>query len=163
MNDNEILRVEANSSTDDTNVDYIEALSSMKQNTVSKEDYNKLKTENKKLLDALIEGKQIEAPASQVDINSIRQELYGDRDASIDPLVYVTKTLQLRQAIIDSGADDPALPSGHMYTPNSLDKETSQKVADVLQECVDVADGNTAVFMSELQRVLKDTPALRRK
>lgn len=157
------MRIEANSSTDDTNVDYIEALSSMKQNTVSKEDYNKLKTENKKLLDALIEGKQIEAPASQVDIDGIRQELYGDRDASIDPLDYVTKTLKLRNAIIDNGGDDPALPSGHMYTPNSLDKETSQKVADVLQECVNIADGNTAVFMSELQRVLKDTPALRRK
>lgn len=157
------MRIEANSSTEDTNVDYIEALNSMKQNTVSKEDYNKLKTENKKLLDALIEGKQIDAPKSEVDINSIRQELYGDRDASIDPLDYVTKTLQLRQAIIDSGADDPAIPSGHMYSPTSLDKETSQKVADVLQECVDTADGNTAVFMSELQRVLKDTPAMRRK
>lgn len=162
MNENE-MRIEANSSTDDTNVDYIEALSSMKQNTVSKEDYQKLKTENKKLLDALIEGKQIDVPKSEVDIDSLRHDLYSDRDASIDPLVYVTKTLQLRQAIIDSGADDPAIPTGHMYSPTSLDKETSQKVADVLQECVDVADGNTAVFMSELQRVLKDTPALRRK
>ena len=162
MNENE-MRIAANDQEDDTNLDYISALNEMKKNSVSKDDYQKLKTENKKLLDALIEGKQIETPNTQVDIDSIRQELYGDRDASIDPLVYVTKTLQLRQAIIDSGADDPAIPTGHMYSPTSLDKETSQKVADVVQECVDVADGNTAVFMSELQRVLKDTPAMRRK
>lgn len=157
------MRVEVDSPVEGTDTDYIEALNSMKRNSVPKEDYLKLKTENKKLLDALIEGKQIDVPDSKVDIDGIRQELYGDRDASIDPLDYVTKTLKLRNAIIENGGDDPALPSGHMYTPNSLDKETSQKVADVLQECVDKAEGNTAVFMSELQRVLKDTPALRRK
>ena len=75
----------------------------------------------------------------------------------------VTKTLQLRQSIIDAGKDDPAVPSGHMYSPTSVDKESAQKVADILQECVDIADGNTGVFMSELQRVIKDTPLIRRK
>ena len=162
MNDE---RIEvANNLDDDTNVDYISALNEMKANTVSKDSYMKLKAENKKLLDALVEGKQIASEdVATVNPDQLRKDLYGDKDKSMDPLEYVTKTLQLRQSIIDAGKDDPAVPSGHMYSPTSVDKESAQKVADILQECVDIADGNTGVFMSELQRVIKDTPLIRRK
>ena len=41
-------------------VDYIAAINEMKQNSVSREQYNKLQSENKKLLDALVTNKQID-------------------------------------------------------------------------------------------------------
>ena len=39
----------------------------------------------------------------------------------------------------------------------------ANKVATVLQECVDYANGNPSVFQSELMRVLEDTPAAMRR
>jgi hypothetical protein len=40
--------------------------------------------------------------------------------------------------------------------PTDEDVRTAQKVADVLQECVDYAEGDSAVFTNELQRRLVD-------
>ena len=42
-------------------IDYIEAIKEMKQNSVSKEAYEKLKAENKQLLDSIINGTELDA------------------------------------------------------------------------------------------------------
>ena len=41
---------------DDTQVDYIEAIKNLKQNTVDRSKYDELKAENKKLLDSIVNG-----------------------------------------------------------------------------------------------------------
>ena len=54
-NENEnVVTVEDNTS------DYIAQIKNLKENSVSKDDYNKLKADNKKLIDALANGTQIE-------------------------------------------------------------------------------------------------------
>ena len=40
--------------------------------------------------------------------------------------------------------------------PTDDDIKTAEKVANVLQECVDYAEGDSAVFTNELQRRLVD-------
>ena len=54
------------------------------------------------------------------------------------------------------GKPDPFLPIGEQIMPTDQDIQTAQKVADVLQECVDYAEGDSAVFTNELQRRLVD-------
>ena len=57
MQDENLTRVEEEV-VDNTN--YIEALKDLKQNSVSKEKYDALVAENKKLVDALVNGEEIE-------------------------------------------------------------------------------------------------------
>lgn len=145
-------------------IDYISALNEMKQNSVSKEAYNKLKQENKKLLESLVTGKELDP--SQIpekpDIQKLRKELYGG-EKELDNLEYVTKTLQLRKALMDEGQEDPFLPVGSKAIIEGRDYDTVEKVAQTLQELVDYANGDSAIFTTELQRVMVDSPAITAK
>lgn len=145
------------------NMDYIEAIKEMRNNTVSKEAYSKLQDENKKLLQSLINGEAIEGQVipEEVDISKIRQELFST-DKSLSNLEYCEKALQLRNAILEKGGVDPFLPYGHQITPDQVDIEAADRVARILQNCIDYADGDSSIFTNELQRVMVDTSPQRK-
>lgn len=146
----------------DENVDYIQAIQELKSNSVPKEQYSKLKEKNAKLLKSLINGEQIESGAvpEKTDMAELRKTLYSG--AELPNLDYVKKTLELRDAIIDQGGRDPFLPWGEKISPTNDDIEAANRVAKVLKECVDYADGDSALFTNELQRVMIDTGPKRR-
>ena len=136
--------------------DYIKALKEMKERSVEKSEYDKLKAENRQLLDALVNGKSIDVATEEpVDVAKLRKELYGG-DTELTNLEYVEKTLQLRKALMDAGNDDPFLPVGDKVRITNEMREQAQNVADVFQECVDFARGDSGVFTAELQRRTKD-------
>lgn len=57
--------------------DYIEAIKNLKQTTVDKTAYDALRSENKKLLESLVNGEEIQ-PQNKVlteDINTLRKEI----------------------------------------------------------------------------------------
>lgn len=148
----------------DNTPDYIETIKKLKAESVSRADYIKLKDENKKLIDALSNGEYINQPTvtkPQVDKDALRKELYTI-DSNLDDVQYVTKTLELRQAIIDDGGKDPFLGITE-DEPTEQDKLDAQRVADCLQSCVDYADGDNAVFLNELARVTTETRLPRSK
>lgn len=149
---------------DNNEVDYIQAIKDLKENTVPRDQYLKLKNENKKLIQNLVEGsgEVSGAAAPKVDVDQLRKELFK-QDSSMTNLAYIDKALKLREALIEAGDKDPFLPWGKQISPTDSDIATANKVASVLQECVDYADGNAAVFQSELQRVIEDTPAIMRR
>lgn len=143
-----------------SNDNYIEAIKEMKENTVAKEDYLKLKAENKQLLQSLVNGETREAEVKeQVDIQALRNDLFNKDLSNLD---YITNALQLRDALMEQGEKDPFLPYGKNILPTDDDIEKAEKVASVLKECVEIADGNSDVFTNELQRRLVD-PILPRK
>ena len=146
----------------DPDNDYIAALQELKANTVDIAQYNKLRDENKRLLDTLISGGQIESPVSQVDVKQLRSELYGSGQ-TLSNLEYWTKTMQLREAIMESGKPDPFTPQGKQIVATDEDRAAAQKVADGIQHCIEVADGDNLVFTNELQRIMVDTAPIRRK
>ena len=88
-----------NSESQQTNVpdntDYIEALREMRNSTVSKEQYDKLKDENKKLLNSLVNGEVISADMkpAEVDIDQLRKDLYSDTRPDLNNLDYITKKI----------------------------------------------------------------------
>lgn len=136
--------------------DYIEALKEMKKNSVSREAFEKVKKENKQLLDALVQGKEIEIKKEEkADIGQLRKELYNS-DKQLSNLEYISKTLQLRDALIASGERDPFLPYGEKVTITADQIEKAEAVATVLKECVEFADGDSGIFSAELQRRTKD-------
>ena len=66
---NENLINESGEEMLDTNTDYVAAIQELQNNTVSKDQYQKLRSENKRLLDALVSGQQVDLPKTEkVDV-----------------------------------------------------------------------------------------------
>ena len=143
------------------NVDYIEAIKEMKQNTVDKATYNKLKEENKQLLNSLVNGETIDVPKKEeVDIDALRKDLFNNDQTNLQ---YIEKALKLREALLEKGEKDPFLPYGKNIIPTDEDIATADRVARVVQECGDYADGDSDIFTNELQRITVDTAPQRKQ
>lgn len=139
-------------------VDPIETLKQIQENSVPKEEYERVVAERNKIFAAYAKGerKEEETPKTPpVDIQKLRNELYGG-DKDLSNLEYIEKTLQLRQALIDRGEVDPFIPIGHKYNPTAEDIAAAKRVAEGFQHCVDYAEGDSEVFTNELQRITVD-------
>lgn len=154
-------RVEVQDSPNEAE-DYISALNEMKKNTVSKDSYNKLKEENKRLLNSLVSGETMSVEVKPVDVNELRNKLFAE-DADLNNVAFIDTALQLRTALMEQGEPDPFLPIGKRISPTEEDISCANRVATVLQECVDYAQGDSAAFTNELQRRTIDTSPMRRR
>ena len=161
MEEKELINSVPQQETVDDSVDYIEAIKEMKQNTVDKNTYLKLKEENRKLLQSLVNGEQKEVEKEEpVDIDQLRNDIFNKESTNLE---YITNVLKLRDELIKRGERDPFLPYGKNILPTDEDIATANRVAKALQECVDYADGNSDIFTSELQRRMVDSTPIRRK
>ena len=141
---------------DDTS-QYIEAIKEMKANSVSKQAYEKLREENKQLLDSLINGKEIEIPKQRepVDIDKLRSKLF-DEDRPLSNLEYVSNALKLRDELLERGERDPFLPYGQNISPTEEDIIKADRVATVMKECIEYSGGDSELFTNELMRRTND-------
>lgn len=133
---------------------YIEAIKEIKSNTVDKETYLKVQEENKQLLNALVRGETLEEDKSEpkVNVDELRTKLFGTKRKDLTNLEFVSDALKLREALMEQGETDPFVPVGSKIKPTDDDFIKADKVAKVLQECVDYAEGNPDVFTDELKR-----------
>lgn len=139
------------SSTDDL----LNSIKELKENTVSKEEYSKLQGEYKKVLNAYVNNQALkEIPIKEKkNIEELRKDFFTENQNNLD---YIKSALALRQGLIDNGDPDPFLPLGQNIMPTDDDIQKANKVATVLQQCVDYAEGDSSVFTNELQRRLVD-------
>ena len=161
-NENEnVVTVEDNTS------DYIAQIKNLKENSVSKDDYDKLKADNKKLIEALANGAQLEGKVepkmSAVEkINECRKKLFS-KGSNLNNLEYCDTALQLRDALIGIGDKDPFLPFGHNVIATESDIESANRVATIMRDCIDYADGDSDIFTNELQRRTVDVVIPKKK
>ena len=140
--------------TTETEFDPVQAINELKKNTVSKEEYNKVKAEKDKYLKALIEGSQIaDEKKEPVDIDELRKSLFTK---DLDNLTFAKKALELRNELIEREGVDIFVGKGNKYAPDKSDYEAAQRVADAFQSCVDIADGDSEIFTRELMRITND-------
>lgn len=153
--DEKNLNLESGTQVDDMTQDYVAAIKELKQNSVDRSKYDELRAENKKLLDSIVNGTEIaQQPVEpKKSIEELRQAYLKEDQSNLE---YITNTLKLREALMAEGKPDPFLPVGEQILPTDEDIAAAQKVADVLQECVDYAEGDSSVFTNELQRRLVD-------
>lgn len=144
--------------------DYIAEIQKLKANTVSIDDYNRLKADNKKLINALATGEGVAtaAPEPEKNINELRSKLLKE-GSNLNNLEYVQTAVELRDLLIAQGQRDPFLPYGEGVLPTAEDVECANRVASVFKECIDYADGDPDIFTSELQRRTVDAGPIRRK
>ena len=140
-----------------SDVDYIKVISDLKHNSVPIEKYNKLKEDNQKLLNSFVNGEDIQKPdkPEKVDVAQIRESMFGVKAKQMTNLEFIDNALKLRKQILDDGGADIFVRSGHKVQTTHNHYESAQRVAKVLQECVDYADGNSEVFTDELKRRIK--------
>lgn len=157
----QITSESGNETLEDTN-QYVSAILEMKKNSVSKEAYNKLKEENKQLLDSLINGGQVNMQSTkpEVDIKALRNKL-ADVDHPLSNLEYVKTAVELRDALIEKGERDPFLPYGENISPTQDDYIKAENAANVFKECIAYADGDSELFTNELQRRTVDAMPIR--
>ena len=135
---------------EDNSQDYITEIQNLRDTTVPKDEYNRLREENKRLISSLAKGETIEQPKAKPDINTLRKQVFDNEHQS--NLEYWGNVLALRDAILDAGQTDPFLPQGHKVVPTAEDYECAQRVATVVKECIDYADGDSQLFTNELMR-----------
>lgn len=146
---------------DDNGQDYIAEIQKLKESTVSKEQYQKLLEDNKRLIQALASGErgEEEGASAGATLEELRKKLSNPEDMT--NLEYVTAALELREKVMESGWDDPFLPNGTHARATAADREAAERVAAVMQECVEAADGNDGVFTAQLMARTYD-PQIRR-
>ena len=145
---------------EDNTQDYLAAIKELKQNSVDRSEYDKLRAENKKLIDAVVNGQpgqeeQVVVKHSKEQIDDLRNELFNS-PRELNNLEFITKTMELREALIENGEPDPFLPVGKQISPTRDDLEGAEKVAQVYKECIDYAEGDSEVFTNELMRRTRD-------
>jgi hypothetical protein len=142
--------------------DIAQVIDDMRKNTVSKEEYDKVKKQSLELARRLAKGDfdpQKEEPKAKADPNELRKTLQRGDVTNLD---YCKAALELRKIEMERTGRDIFLPNGHNYAPSQSDADEAQKVADVLQECIDGCEGDSAVFTAMLQSRMRDTVLPRR-
>lgn len=167
---------EAKDESQDDNTDYVEAIQKLKENTVAKEKYEKLEQDNKKLLEALINGEQIQVEnpedkeSKDENLNKKIKDLHNKmfvEDYQGSDLEYCQDALELRKAVMERDGEDADifLPRGHNIMVTDYDRQAAQRVADEMQDAIDKSNGSNKVFIALLQQKTIDDlgPAARRK
>ena len=145
---------------EDNTQDYLAAIKELKENSVNRSEYDKLRAENKKLIDAVVNGQPgqeepVVSKHSKEQIDDLRNELFNS-PKELNNLEYITKAMELREALIENGEPDPFLPVGKQISPTRDDLEGAEKVAQVYKECIEYAEGDSEVFTNELMRRTRD-------
>ena len=153
-------KVSVTGTVEDNTQDYINAIKELKQNSVNRSEYEKLRAENKKLIDAVVNGQpgqeeQVLVKHSKEQIDDLRNDLFNS-PRELNNLEYITKAMELREALIENGEPDPFLPVGKQISPTRDDLEGAEKVAQVYKECIEYAEGDSEVFTNELMRRTRD-------
>lgn len=140
--------------------DLVQMVEDLKANSVSKEEYQKLQADNKRLMHALIKNERISTPAEPFDLEKTAKELLTGDNTNLE---YIDKALKIRKNILDTKGIDVFVNQGALERPTEQQKATAETVAQVLQECVDEAQGDAAAFQVALQRRTVDPPLARVK
>ena len=152
--------VSVTGTVEDNTQDYIAAIKELKQNSVDRSEYEKLRAENKKLIDTVVNGlpgqeEQVVVKHSKEQIDDLRNDLFNS-PRELNNLEFITKTMELREALMENGEPDPFLPVGKQISPTRDDIEGAEKVAQVYKECIEYAEGDSEVFTNELMRRTRD-------
>ena len=145
------------------NSEYLAAIKELKANTVDKAKYEALQADNKRLLDAVINGQTVESESEPVELPS-RLELYKkfkENNFSTD-LDYWSNIVELRDATIREYGADPCVtgnfgvgPDGQRVDPEYGEAEQTAEGFETIKEMIKQANGNPTTFRLLMTRAMK--------
>lgn len=151
--------------------EYAAAIKNLKESTVSKDEYEKLKADKAVLVKALagegpVPSEIAQQQAQQADVKELRKRFLNAGEENLTNAEYIKTALQLRQAIIDEGGLDPFLPSGAKANPTPTDIAGANKAAEAFQEWLDAATDESGKVDEELfnafmkKGIAEDSPVI---
>lgn len=141
--------------------DYIQVIQELRENSVSKEEYDKLKEENKKLFNALATGEtiQVENQAPKKTLDELRQDV-ANAESSLDG---IKASLALRKAVMEETGEDIFVAKGSKILATDEDILNAEKVATVFQQWVDESNDNPLTFARIMEANIVDTVPPRKR
>lgn len=144
------------------NTDYIAAIKELKQNSVSKDKYDALAAENKKLVDALVSGEEIEAnEEDELKPRLDYYKAYKENKFNTD-LDYWKNFLNLREATIKEYGKDPCVTGNYGLSPEGErvesaygEAETIDQQLGLIKEMIEESQDDPAVFSTLMQSAMK--------
>lgn len=135
--------------------EYISQINNLRENTVSREEYERIKNDNRELAKALINGTGanipgITKPEKKPDLDDLRKKLFTKK--SKNDLEYFTNLLALRDGVMADGQPDPFLPINREFRATAQDEADAERIATQIKEAIEYADGDPAVFSNDLRR-----------
>lgn len=140
--------------TENDNLAYINVIQDLKDNSVDRKLYNKLKDERDALIQSLANGETL-ATAGATQERTLAECREAFIEKSSGQCEYMEKLLACREAAIREGEPDPFVAEGHYLNPTPYNYQRAQEIADIYRECLDYADGDDKVFMNEIQRRMR--------
>lgn len=135
------------------NIAYINAIQDLKESTVDKKLYNKIREERDALIKSLATGEGTTTVVPEARSLVDCREDYKNPTAS--QCVRMERLLALRDAAIREGDPDPFVAVGHHVQPTAYDYQRAEEIADIYKECLEVAEGNDKVFMAEFYKRMR--------
>ena len=135
--------------------EYINQINNLRENTVSRQEYERIRNDNKELAKALINGTGanipgITQPEEKPDLNDLRKKLFTKK--SKNDLEYFTNLLALRDGVMADGQPDPFLPINREFRATAQDEADAERIATQIKEAIEYADGDPSVFSNALRR-----------
>lgn len=111
--------------------------------------------------DAVINGNVVKPEVAQPlpSVKECREKLLTIVQNGGTNLDYVKASLELNEACEREQGISCFLPQGKDVVPTADEVQTAQKFVSVMEECVEIADGDPAVFNNELMRRSKNQAA----
>ena len=155
MSEEEKEQLDPDNEPEMTAKEYINQIKDLKEKTVSREEYDRIKNDNKELAKALINGTGANIPGitkqeEKPDLDDLRKKLFTKK--SKNDLEYFTNLLALRDGVMADGQPDPFLPINREFRATAQDEADAERIATQIKEAIEYADGDPAVFSNDLRR-----------
>lgn len=138
---------------------YLDTINELKSNSVSRDDYLKLKNENKTLLNSIMTGSAAASTEAVVKptAQELRNKLYGPDCEKLSDIEYVEAVCDLRDILLEEEGIDYMVPTGTQYSADNNDFAAANKVYNGFRHCLEVADGDNRRFHQELENITNET------
>lgn len=141
----------------DTEQDALELLRKQKENSVSREDYDKLRADNKRLMENFLNGDnqgQAKEEPKMRTAKEVYDEMYNGKEKT--NLRFIELACEYRDAYKKETGIDCFVGASHDITPTQEDYDMAENSYKVYKECIEKANGDPQRFTAELQLRMKD-------
>jgi hypothetical protein len=136
-------------------LDLLKKYKELQDNSVSKEEYEKVLKEKKDIISQVLNGQTPNEEQDNRSIDDIRKVLFKE-NSNLTNREYVENALALREKILAEGGRDPFLPYGEKISPDDNDYMVVDRVVKSLEDCLKIANGDDDVFNVEFARRLEE-------
>lgn len=145
MNENEKKEEVIEETDNDLNL--LDEMKKIKENSVSKEEYEKERAKNKELMKRLVEGGGQEDKTDEtIDLDKIREDLFKNNAEGLSKREFWKRVLTLRHERLKNEGVDIFLPKGRKTRYTRLDIESADKVDETISQMIEDSEDNPALF-----------------